>query len=120
MAKKEVFERTNKIQDYLAQLEELLKKNKGTGLYEAYNVNPRAFRLPGRVYDPSGLGQDVMNDPVKFAPYDYSTIPFDAQLLIKCQNINIKTSMNFQQRCPNFQWKMKASILHRQVFQKLG
>ena len=78
MAKKEVFERTNKIQDYLAQLEELLKKNKGTGLYEAYNVNPRAFRLPGRVYDPSGLGQDRMNDPVKFAPYDYSTIPFDA------------------------------------------
>ena len=78
MAKKEVFERTNKIQDYLAQLEELLKKNKGIGLYEAYDVNPRAFRLPGRVYDPSGLGQDVMNDPVKFAPYDYSTIPFDA------------------------------------------
>jgi len=90
MAKKEVFERTNKIQDYLAQLEELLKKNKGTGLYEAYNVNPRAFRLPGRVYDPSGLGQDRMNDPVKFAPYDYSTIPFDAP------NVNQVPEYQFQ------------------------
>lgn len=78
MAKKQIFERTNQIQDYLTQLEELLKKNKGTGLYEAYDVNPRAFRLPGRVVDPSGLGQDRMNDPVKFAPYDQSTIPFDA------------------------------------------
>lgn len=78
MAKKQIFERTNQIQDYLTQLEELLKKNKGTGLYEAYDVNPRAFRLPGRVSDPSGLGQDRMNDPVKFAPYDQSTIPFDA------------------------------------------
>lgn len=78
MAKQQIFERTNQIQDYLTQLEELLKKNKGTGLYEAYDVNPRAFRLPGRVVDPSGLGQDRMNDPVKFAPYDQSTIPFDA------------------------------------------
>ena len=45
MAKKQIFERTNQVQDYLTQLEELLKKNKGTGLYEGYDVNPRAYRL---------------------------------------------------------------------------
>ncbi len=102
MAKKEVFERTNKIQDYLAQLEELLKKNKGTGLYEAYNVNPRAFRLPGRVYDPSGLGQDVMNDPVRFAPYDYSSIPFDAPNVNQVPEYQYQDINEFPTEMPEF------------------
>lgn len=78
MAKRQIFERKAPEQDYLAQLEELLKKNRGTGLYEAYDVNPRAFRIGGQVVDPSGLGQDQMKDPVKYAPYDYSTIPMNA------------------------------------------
>ena len=77
MAKKQIFKR-KKERDYLAELEELLKKNKGTGLYEAFDVNTRAFRIGGRVVDPSGLGQDVMRDDIKFAPYDYSTIPMNA------------------------------------------
>jgi len=81
MAKRQIFERKAPEQDYLAKLEELLKKNKGSGLYEGYDVNPRAFRLPGRVIDPSGLGQDRMKDEIKFAPYDYSTIPFSAPRL---------------------------------------
>ncbi len=45
MAKQQIFERKAPEQDFLAKLEELLKKNRGTGLYEAYDVNPRAYRL---------------------------------------------------------------------------
>lgn len=81
MAKRQIFERKAPEQDYLAKLEELLKKNKGSGLYEGFDVNPRAFRIGGKVVDPSGLGQDQMKDEVKFAPYDYSTIPFSAPRL---------------------------------------
>ena len=78
MAKQQIFERKAPEQDFLAKLEELLKKNRGTGLYEAYDVNPRAFRVGGQVVDPSGLGQDQMKDTLKFAPYDYSSIPMTA------------------------------------------
>lgn len=81
MAKRQIFERKAPEQDYLAKLEELLKKNKGSGLYEGFDVNPRAFRIGGKVVDPSGLGQDQMRDEIKFAPYDYSTIPFSAPRL---------------------------------------
>ena len=78
MAKQQIFERKAPEQDFLAKLEELLKKNKGTGLYEGFDVNPRAFRVGGQVVDPSGLGQDQMKDTLKFAPYDYSSIPMTA------------------------------------------
>lgn len=91
MAKQQIFERKAPEQDFLAKLEELLKKNRGSGLYEAYDVNPRAFRIGGKVVDPSGLGQDVMKDDLKFAPYDYSSIPMTAP------NVGSVGQFDFQQ-----------------------
>jgi hypothetical protein len=78
--KKQVFERKNdSLNEYLAQLDELLKRNKGGGLYEGFDVNPRAFRLPGRVVDPSGLGQDAMKDDLKYSAYEPGVIPMEAR-----------------------------------------
>ena len=94
MAKQQIFERKAPEQDFLAKLEELLKKNKGTGLYEGFDVNPRAFRIGGQVVDPSGLGQDQMKDTLKFAPYDYSTIPMTAP------NVGSVGQFNFPEQEP--------------------
>jgi murein DD-endopeptidase MepM/ murein hydrolase activator NlpD len=78
--KKQVFERKNdSLNEYLAQLDELLKRNRGGGLYEGFDVNPRAFRLPGRVVDPSGLGQDAMKDDLKYSAYEPGVIPMEAR-----------------------------------------
>lgn len=78
MAKTQAFNRKpEELQAFLQYLEELNKKNKGSGLYEAYETNPRAFRV-GEVSDPSGLGQDVQNDPIKYTQYSPSVIPFNA------------------------------------------
>lgn len=69
--KRKVFERRpDELQSYLQMLEELAKKDRGGGLYEGYDVNPRAFRLSqDKIADPSGLGQDRYLDSVRFAPY---------------------------------------------------
>lgn len=78
--KRKVFERRpDELQSYLQMLEELAKKDRGGGLYEGYDVNPRAFRLSqDKIADPSGLGQDRYLDSVRFAPYSQTSIPFDA------------------------------------------
>lgn len=80
MAKKEVFERKqDSLNDYLTQLEELLKRNRGGGLYEGFDVNPRAFRVGGKVVDPSGLGQDAMKDDLRYSAYEPGVIPMEAR-----------------------------------------
>ena len=91
MAKKQIFER-NQTNDYLAQLEELLKKNKGSGLYEAYDVNPRAYKLSeDQIVDPSGLGQDKINDSVKYAQYSPTSIAMNAPKLSQVGQYDFQT-----------------------------
>jgi murein DD-endopeptidase MepM/ murein hydrolase activator NlpD len=77
-SKRRVFERKpEELQAFLDYLDELTRKDRGSGLYEAYDVNPRAFRV-GEVRDPSGLGQDIQRDPVRFSQYAPGVIPFEA------------------------------------------
>jgi len=77
-SKRRVFERKpEELQAFLDYLDELTRKDRGSGLYEAYDVNPRAFRV-GEVRDPSGLGQDIQRDLVRFSQYAPGVIPFEA------------------------------------------
>lgn len=81
MAKQQIFERKKStLDDYLSQLDELLKRNRGGGLYEGFDVNPRAFRIGGQVVDPSGLGQDAVKDQLRYTAYEPTTIPMEARL----------------------------------------
>ena len=77
--KRPVFERKPEaLQEFLQYLEDITKKDRGSALYEGYDVNPRAFRLPGRVVDPSGLGQDVYKEDTRFSRYEPTSIAFEA------------------------------------------
>ena len=90
--KRKVFERRpDELQSYLEMLEELAKKDRGGGLYEGYDVDPRAFIVSSdRVADPSGLGQDRYSDPVRFSQYQQTSIPFEAPNLGQVQGYDFQ------------------------------
>ena len=79
MAKSQAFKtKQTNFNEYLQQLEDLLRKNRGSAVYEGYDVDPNAILVPGKVSDPTGLGSQQYNDATRFAPYSPTSTRFEA------------------------------------------
>jgi len=64
--------------DYMARLEDLLRKNRGSASYQGYDVNPNAQLVPGKVKDPTGLGDQQYSQDLKYENYVPQSTGFKA------------------------------------------
>lgn len=64
--------------DYLAKLEDLMRKNRGSALNQGFDVAPNAQLLPGRVANASGLGNQQYDQGLQFDRYSPESVAFSA------------------------------------------
>ena len=64
--------------DYMAQLDDLLRKNRGGSSLQGFDVNPNAFLVPGKVQNASGLGNDQFKDQISYQQYSPGSTPINA------------------------------------------
>ncbi len=79
MAKNKAFNtKQSNFNEYMAQLDDLLRKNRGSALYKGYDVNPNAMLVPGKVKDPTGLGDQQYQEDLKYEKYAPQSTRFEA------------------------------------------
>lgn len=64
--------------EYLAKLEDLMRKNRGSALNQGFDVAPNAQLLPGKVANASGLGNQQYDQGLQFDKYSPDSIQFSA------------------------------------------